>query len=153
MTSPTPLHHSYSVVGDRYTFLMTGEQTAGAYAMFEAYVPVGSGSPPHVHHREDEAFYVIEGEFEFMVAGVPVPLPAGGFLLGQRGVPHHFKNVGPVPGRMIVTVSPAGFEGFFAEIGVLLGTRNDAPIPPTPADIEKLIATAPKYGLEIFAPH
>ena len=153
MPPSTPLHPSYSVVGDRYTFLLTGAQTAGAYAMFEAYVPVGSGSPPHAHQREDEAFYVIEGEFEFTVAGVPVHLTTGGFLLGQRGVPHNFKNVGSVPGRMIVTVAPAGFEGFFAEIGVLLASRNDAPIPPTPADIQKLIATAPKYGLEIHAPH
>lgn len=149
----TTIYPSYSVVGDRYTYLVTGVETNGAFAMFEAYVPSGNGSPPHVHHREDEMFYVIEGEFEFTVAGESKRLGAGDFLLGQRGVPHNFKNIGSSPGKMLITVTPAGFEGFFAEIGIELGSKEEMPIPPTPADIEKLIEAAPKYGVEIIAPH
>ncbi len=150
MSPANPIYPSYSVVGDRYTYLVTGVETNGAFAMFEAYVPAGNGSPPHVHHREDEMFYVIEGEFEFNVAGEPKRLGAGDFLLGQRGVPHNFKNVGMLPGRMLITVTPAGFEGFFAEIGIELGSKDDEPIPPTAEDIEKLIQAAPKYGVEIM---
>lgn len=153
MITANPIYPSYSVVGDRYTYLVTGVETNGAFAMFEAYVPPGNGSPPHVHHREDEMFYVIEGEFEFVVDGEAKLLGAGDFLLGQRGVPHNFKNVGKTPGRMLITVTPAGFEGFFAEIGIELGSKDEMPIPPTAEDIEKLIQAAPKYGVEIFAPH
>ena len=153
MSSANSTYPSYSVVGDRYTFFVTGVETNGAFAMFEDYVPPGNGSPPHVHHREDEMFYVIEGEFEFTVAGESKRLGAGDFLLGRRDVPHNFKNVGSSPGRMLITVTPAGFEGFFAEIGMELCSKEDMPVPPTADDIEKLLAAAPKYGVEIFVPH
>ena len=92
MNAAPPSHLAYSVVGDRYTFLLTGADTGGTHAVFEFYVPAGSGSPPHVHQREDEAFYVVDGEFEFTVAGEPVRVAAGGFLLGRRGVPHNFQE-------------------------------------------------------------
>ena len=75
------------------------------------------------------------------------------FYLGAEECPTTFKNIGSTPGRMIITVTPAGLEGFFAEIATLLGSREDAPIPPTPEDIEKLLQTAPKYGVEILPNH
>ncbi|WZP00631.1 cupin domain-containing protein [Isosphaeraceae bacterium EP7] len=143
----------YSVVGDRYTFLLTGAQTDGACFVFEAYVPPGSGSPPHVHSREDEGFYVVEGEFEFLVAGKPIRRSTGEFLFGKRGVPHNFKNVGTTPGKLIITVTPAGLEEFFIEIGEKLASRESTPIPPTPESIAKLIAAIPKYGLELSSGH
>jgi len=143
----------YSVVGDRYTYLLTGEQTAGGCFMFEAWVPPGGGSPPHVHSREDETFYVVEGEFEFVVDWAPIRLSAGGFLFGPRGVPHNFRNVGAGAGKLIITVTPAGLEHFFAEIGARLASRADAPIPPSPQDVARLIDAAPRYGLEILDPH
>jgi len=142
----------YSVVGDRYTYLLTGEQTGGGCFLFEAYVPPGSGSPPHVHSREDETFYVVEGEFEFLVDGAPTRLKAGEFLFARRDVPHNFRNVGAEPGKLIITVTPAGLEHFFSEIGAKLPSRDDAPIPPSPDDIALLIAAAPKYGLKILGP-
>jgi mannose-6-phosphate isomerase-like protein (cupin superfamily) len=140
----------YSVVGDRYTFLLTAEHTEGAYAVFEFFVPPGSGSPPHVHHREDEAFYVVDGEFEFTVAGQPLRVSAGQSVFGRRGVPHNFKNVGSIPGRMIVTITPAGLEEFFAEVGTPLRSREDAPAVPSPEDIRRLKEAGPKYGLELL---
>ena len=145
----TGMPEVYSVVGDRYTYIVTGAQTAGACFMFEAWVPPGNGSPPHVHSREDEAFYVVEGEFEFFVAGETIRLVSGEFLFGPRGIPHNFRNIGSTPGKLIITVTPAGLEDFFAEIGTRLPSRDDAPIPPTPEDIDKLIHTIPKYGLEL----
>lgn len=142
----------YSVVGDRYTYLVTGDQTAGGCFMFEAWVPAGGGSPPHVHSREDETFYVVDGEFEFVVDGAPVRLTAGGFLFGRRDVPHNFRNVGAGPGKLIITVTPAGLEHFFAEVGTRLAGRGEAPVPPSPEEVARLIDAAPRYGLTILGP-
>ena len=142
----------FSVVGDRYHFLVTGEESGGAFAMMDFLVPPQHGPPPHVHHREDEVFYVLEGEFSFTVAGRVVRATAGQTLYGQRDVPHTFKNTGDKAGRMIVVVAPAGLEKFFAEIGTPLPSPQAAPVEPTPADIQRLLAAAPRYGLEILAP-
>ena len=142
----------FSVVGDRYHFLVTGEESGGAFAMMEFLVPPQHGPPPHVHHREDEVFYVLEGEFTFTVAGRTIHATAGQTLYGRRDVPHTFKNTGDKAGRMIVVVAPAGLEKFFAEIGTPLASPQAAPVEPTPADIQRLLAAAPRYGLEILAP-
>jgi mannose-6-phosphate isomerase-like protein (cupin superfamily) len=90
----------YSVVGDRYTYLLTGSQTTGACFVFEAFVPPGNGSPPHIHSREDEGFYVVEGMFELTVADEPIRISAGEFLFGRRGVAHNFRNIGPTPRKL-----------------------------------------------------
>jgi mannose-6-phosphate isomerase-like protein (cupin superfamily) len=141
----------YSVVGDRYVYLTTGAETAGGCFLFEAWVSPGGGSPPHVHSREDELFYVVEGEFEFVVDGTPIRLASGGSLFGRRGVPHHFRNVGERPGKLIIAATPAGLEHFFAEIGTRLDGPESDPMPPSHADVERLLAAAPRYGLEILA--
>ena len=142
----------FSVVGDRYHFLVTGAESGGAFAMMEFLVPPQHGPPPHVHHREDEVFYVIEGEFTFTVAGQTIHATAGRTLYGRRNLPHTFKNTGDKAGRMIVVVTPAGLEKFFAEIGTPLASPQAAPVEPTPADFQRLLAVAPRYGLEIIAP-
>lgn len=146
---PAPLS-VYSVVGDRYVILVTGEQTAGAYSVIEMHVPPDHGPPPHVHHREDEAFYVVDGEFAFTVAGEQIRVGKGGFLFAKRDVSHSFKNVGDTLGTLIVTVTPAGLDRFFAEVGTPLANRESAPVPPSPEDLAKLGETAPKYGMELL---
>ena len=140
----------FSVGGDRYHFLVTGEESGGAFAMMEFLVPPQHGPPPHVHHREDEVFYVLEGEFTFTVAGQIIRATTGQTLYGRRDVPHTFKNTGDQAGRMLVVVAPAGLEKFFAETGTPLGSPQAAPVEPTPADIQRLLAAAPRYGLEIL---
>ena len=143
----------YSVVGDRYEFLVTGAETNGAYAVFDALVPPGGGTPPHIHRREDEAFHVIEGEFEFTVDGESVRVVSGGSLFARRDIPHNFKNVGADPGRLLIIVTPAGLENYFAEVGVRLPSRDFNPVPPSQEDIAKLISIAPHYGLELLLDH
>lgn len=140
----------YSVVGDRYVYLVTGRETGGACFVFEAFVPPGGGSPPHVHSREDELFYVVEGEFEFVVDGAPVRRTAGGSLFATRGIPHYFRNVGPEAGKLIITVTPAGLEDFFREFGRELDGPDASPLPPSEEEIGKLLAAAPKYGLQVL---
>ena len=81
-----------AVVGDVYRFLATGEDTNGKYAMWEAIVPPGGGPPPHVHSREEEGFYILEGEITFTMNGERVVATAGMFANMPVGTPHSFRN-------------------------------------------------------------
>ncbi len=143
---------AYSAVGDVYRILATGEQTGGAYTLCEARVLPGGGPPPHIHHREEEAFFVLEGEITFRLAGEKVVAKAGSFIQGPRGIPHAFKNEGSVPARMLIHVMPSGFENFLADFATPVPTFDSPPTPVTPADIQKLLAVAPIYGIEILPP-
>ncbi len=140
----------YTLVSDTYTFKATGEDTGGAYTLFTAHVPPGGGPPPHIHHREDESFTVLEGEFEFLAGDRVVRAGPGDFVFGPRDIPHNFKNVGTESGRLIIICSPAGFEHFVAETAAEVpegATRPDG-LP----DLERLVEIAGRYGIEILPP-
>jgi len=143
---------TYSAVGDVYTMLATGAQTGGAYCLAHAIVPPGGGPPPHYHTREEEGFYVLEGEITFTVDGKTVVGTAGTFVQLPRGLPHAFKNNSGKPVRMLIQCVPAGFDLFLMEFAAELPTCDSAPIPPSPAEIEKLLAVAPRYGIHILPP-
>ncbi|MCW8132907.1 MAG: quercetin 2,3-dioxygenase [Planctomycetota bacterium] len=140
------------VVGDVYRFLATGEETNGAYALFEALVLPGGGPPPHIHGREEEGFYVLEGEIVFTVQGERIVAKAGTFANMPIGTPHAFKNESDRPARMLVTVAPAGLERMFFEVGAPLPEGATHAAPPTKEEIERLLAAAPKYGLTLLLP-
>lgn len=141
-----------AVVGDVYRFLGTGEETNGKYALFEAIVPPGGGPPPHVHSREEEGFYILEGEITFTVNGEKIVAKAGTFANMPVGTPHSFKNESKKPAKMLISVTPAGLEQMFFEVGVPLAEGATTALPPTEDEIEKLIAIAPKYGVQIKLP-
>ena len=141
-----------AVVGDVYRFLATGDDTNGKYALFEALVGPGGGPPPHVHSREEEGFYVLEGEITFTVNGERVVATAGTFANMPVGTPHSFKNESDKPARMLISVAPAGLEKMFFEVGVPLPEGATTALPPPKEEIEKLLATAPRYGIEIRLP-
>ena len=143
---------AFSAVGDVYRILATGEQTGDAYTLTEARVLPGGGPPPHIHHREDESFFVMEGEITFTVDGQTTVAGPGSFLQGPRGISHAFKNAGSVPARMLILVTPPGFENFLAEMAHPVPSFDSPPVPVTRADIEKLLEVAPKYGIEIPPP-
>ncbi len=136
---------------DLITFKATGEDTDGAYALFDSLILPQGGPPPHIHHREGEAWYVLEGEFEFLNNDHWIKASAGSFVYAPKGSLHTLKCVGEEPGRLLTLVTPAGFEKFFEELGVP-GTDVSDPPPFGPAEIEKLLTTAPKYGLEMPPP-
>jgi quercetin dioxygenase-like cupin family protein len=141
-----------AVVGDVYRFLATGDDTNGKYALWEALVPPGGGPPPHVHSREEEGFYVLEGEITFTVNGKPVVATAGMFANMPVSTPHSFENESDKPAKMLISVAPAGLEKMFFEVGVPLPEGAATALPPTKEEIEKLLAIAPKYGIEIKLP-
>src|SRR5262245_61318755 len=103
---------AYCAVGDIYTILASGEQTGQAYTLLEVCVPPGGGPAPHLHRREDESFYVLEGELEFWIEGRATTIKAGGFVQMPKGTPHAFKNKSNRTARILVLCVPAGFDAF-----------------------------------------
>jgi quercetin dioxygenase-like cupin family protein len=99
-----------AVVGDVYRFLATGDDANSKYAMWEAIVPPGGGPPPHVHSREEEAFYILEGEITFQVGEKRIVATAGMFANMPVGTPHSFKNESSRPAKMLISVASAGLE-------------------------------------------
>ena len=138
------------VVGELLTLKVVGTDTSGAFAVLEEITPPQGGPPPHMHSREDETFYVLEGELEFRVSDRTLLATAGSVIYGPRGILHTFKNVGTTPSRILVLVTPAGLEKMFEELGEPV-TDPSSP-PEGPPDIERLMAVNRKYGVEIPPP-
>ena len=141
-----------AVVGDVYRFLATGDDTNGKYALLEAIVPPGGGPPPHVHSREEEGFYILAGEITFTIGDQRLVASAGMFANIPVGTPHSFKNESGKPAKMLISVAPAGLEKMFFEFGVPVPQGTTMAPPTTKAEIEKLMAIAPTYGIEIRLP-
>jgi quercetin dioxygenase-like cupin family protein len=141
-----------AIVGDIYRFVATADDTDGKYTLFEAIVSPGGGPPPHVHRREEEGFYVIEGEITFIIDGERMVGTAGTFANLPIGVPHSFKNETNQPAKMLIFLAPAGLEKMFFECGVAVPEGTTTAAPPTKQEIEKLIQVAPKFGVEILLP-
>jgi mannose-6-phosphate isomerase-like protein (cupin superfamily) len=142
----------FYVVGDRYRFLANREDTSGRYAIWEAVVPPGGGPPPHVHTREEEGFYVIEGEVMIHIDGRQVRATAGSFVNMPVGSTHWFRNESDQPARMLILAAPGGMEGMFRKMGVPVSDPAAPFPPPSEAEIKRLLATAPEFGIEIKLP-
>ena len=140
-----------AVVGDTYRFLAMGEDTDGRYATWEAIVPPGGGPPPHIHSREEESFFVLEGEITIQVGADHFVARAGTFANMPVGSLHSFTNETNKIARMIISIAPAGLEKMFFEAGQPLAPDGTAPSP-SKADIERLLSVAAKYGVEIRVP-
>lgn len=125
-------------------FRAVSEDTEGAYSLFEMTIPPDQGPPPHVHSREDESFYVLDGAFNIQIGEQSFTASRGWFGFGPRNIPHGFKAVGTSPGRMLMIVTPAGFESFFDELAEL--TANP------PFDFDLVRALFEKYGMKIIEP-
>ncbi|HEV2092507.1 MAG TPA: cupin domain-containing protein [Rubrobacter sp.] len=136
--------------GQLLTYKVTAEQTGGAYSLFEDTVPPRYGTPTHIHHREDESFYIVEGEFEFSRDGETIRAGAGSLVYVPRGSLHAFKNVGEGRGRLLMSQTPGGLhERFFEEVGE---EAIDRTTPPATTDRPDLAAVAAKYGTEMAVP-
>ena len=134
------------IVGDTMTLKATGPATEGRLLLLENLTVPGGGPPPHVHTREDEFFYVLDGTFEIRIGDELHALGAGGFAFVPRGTVHKFRNTGERPARILVGFTPAGMEGFFRESG--RPATDDGPAPPLDdVEIARTIAAAQTYGL------
>jgi quercetin dioxygenase-like cupin family protein len=141
------------LVGDTYTIVVAGADTAGRYTLIDMHVPPGGGPPPHRHDFE-EMFTVLDGEIELTFRGVSAVATAGDTINVPADAPHVFKNASDRPARLLCLCSPAGQEEFFKEVGVPVAHRTEAPPAlddaATAAFIAKAIALAPKYRTELL---
>ncbi|MDI9638839.1 cupin domain-containing protein [Kamptonema cortianum] len=105
----------------------------------------GSGPPPHIHHQEDEAFIVDEGEFEFWYEGKTTYLGKGGVGYVSRGCPHTIKNVGTENGKLWIIVNSPTFHEFLEKFFNLMSQPGEP-------DMRKVMALGNRYGIEFLPP-
>lgn len=129
----------------------TGEQTGSRLSLVEHVIPAGSASPWHVHHTEDESFYVIEGDLTVACGDRRVALRPGGFAFGPRDVPHGFRVDGQKPARILLMTNSSDFANFMFEAS----QPATAPVLPEPSmpDLGRLATLASKYGTELLGPY
>lgn len=129
------------------TWIKAGRDlTGGQFSLIEQIIPAGFESPWHVHHSEDEAFYVIEGQMSVITEGASTLLQAGGFAFGPRGLPHGFRIEGEGPARILLMTTGSDFADFIAETSV----ASDAP--PAAPDMALLVAAAERHNVAILGP-
>lgn len=133
-----------NILGISLFIRVHGKDTNGTLSIVESHDQSGGGPPPHIHHREDETFQVLEGEYEFNVDGQTILAKPGATLFAPRGIAHTYRYVGKTPGKLMCTITPAGFEGFFEEIGAIT-TQEQQNIP-------RVLEIAQKFGMEILPP-
>jgi quercetin dioxygenase-like cupin family protein len=133
-------------------FLATGEDTNGKYALWEAIVPPGGGPPPHGRSWEEEGFYVLEGQITLQVGDKRLVAGPGMFANMPVGTLHSFKYETDRPARMFISVAPAGLEQMFFEVGQPVPAGATPAPRPTREEIEKMLAIASRYGIEIKLP-
>jgi quercetin dioxygenase-like cupin family protein len=134
----------------RITVKVGGAETGGAFAQVETDDPRGAGVPRHVHHNEDETFYVLEGELTAIVGDERIELSAGDYLFAPREVPHTYV-VRSERARMLATISAAGIEQLFVSLGVPV-TGPEAPTEAVMPPMDELMRTFAAYGVEILGP-
>lgn len=135
------------------TIKATGEQTQNAYGLQEHVLAPGREPPPHIHHAQDEAFYILEGTAMIMCGDRTWRVSAGSFVFLPKGIVHGFKIEGEALLKMLVITSPGGtaeFESFVQEMGE---PAQERVLPPAaPPDLEKLLTLSKKYDIELMIP-
>ena len=117
--------------------------SGGVLSAFELVFEPGEGPAEHVHSREHELWYVLDGEFRFLLGDALIHQPTGGLAFGPRGTPHTFQNVGTTPGRLLVITGPAGLEDFLLDYDRRASGSYDA---------DALAAAAQAGGLDFTGP-
>ncbi|MEA2180334.1 MAG: hypothetical protein QOG77_3631 [Solirubrobacteraceae bacterium] len=128
----------------------TAADTEGQLTIVEVTEPPGAEAPLHVHHREGEGFWVLEGDVTLEVGDTTIEVGAGDFAWGPRGVPHRY-TAGPEGCRMLFLVTPGGFEELVRGMSEPAGSRTLPPPADGPPDMERIAAVAQAHGCELLA--
>lgn len=145
---------SYSIAGNTYRILVSGEQTGGSYAAIDMLVPPNGGPGPHAHKDMEESFYVLEGEVTFRSKSQVYTARKGAYInIPKGGAVHSFKNETDTIARLLCIVAPAGLEAFFRKIG--RPVPHETFLPPqvaSPDELKQMQQLAIQYGQELFPP-
>ncbi len=137
-------------VNNRATIKATAAQTGGAFGLVEMLVAPNHPIPLHIHHAEDEALWVLEGQLTVLTGDSTYTAGPGSLIFGPKGVPHTFRVEGPTPARLLVLMVPGGGEGFFVEAG--RPAEGDGLPEPRPPDRVRLQSMMEKYHQEVVGP-
>lgn len=138
-------------MGALVEFMAVGEETDGQFWLAQQTGAKGFASPLHQHSREDELFFVMDGELAVHVGDEVFAAEAGAAAFAPRGLPHAFRVVSPTA-RFLVFSNPAGFEGWFFETGETAGSLVVPPPLEGPPDIGRMISTLAAYGVDLLGP-
>ncbi len=136
-----------SWMGEPTMLKVTGQDTGGLYTVAEIITTPEGLVPLHVHHREDEAFFVLDGEVTFSVGDDVFDAGPGGFAFGPRDVPHRYI-VRSASARMLMVFSPAGFEGFIRETSEPSDSLETVTL--DDIDFDLIVAAAERHGAEVL---
>jgi quercetin dioxygenase-like cupin family protein len=148
-TTTTQQYETIAFFGAHTTLRATGADTGGRLCMTESVAPRGTGSPLHIHHNEDEWFYVLEGELTIWCDGTTIVAGPGDFVFGPRDVPHTFV-VSSDEARFLLATQPADFEAFVRALAEPIETLDAGPS--GPPDMDKIMAAAAAANIEIIGP-
>jgi mannose-6-phosphate isomerase-like protein (cupin superfamily) len=140
---------SFWLLTDLHTFKVVGDDTNGALVVAELTAGPDLGPPPHLHRNSDESFYILEGTFDFSLAGRAFTAGAGEFVRLPKGVLHTHRAGGGASARALVIQSPAGVERFIEEAGKPATDPSVRPAPPELSELERIVAIAQKHGIEV----
>jgi quercetin dioxygenase-like cupin family protein len=127
----------------------TAQDTDGQLTIVEVTEPPGAQAPLHVHHREDEGFWILDGDVTFEVGDEMIHASAGDFAWGPRDVPHRY-TAGPDGCRMLFLLTPAGFEGLVRDMSEPAAEHTLPPASDEPPDMERVARVAQAYGCELL---
>jgi quercetin dioxygenase-like cupin family protein len=137
-------------VNNRATIKATAAQTGGAFGLVEMIVAPNHPIPLHIHHGEDEALYVLEGQLTVRAGDKTYTAGPGSLIFGPKDVPHTFRVDGSAQARLLVLMVPGGGEGYFIDAG--RPAENDGMPEPRPPDMARLQAMMEKYHQEVVGP-
>ena len=140
---------SFWLLTDLHTFKVVGDDTNRAFTVAELTAGPELGPPPHIHRNSDESFYILEGTFDFSLAGQAFTAGAGAFVYLPKGVVHTHRAGGGASARALVIQSPAGVERFIEEAGKLATDPSVRPAPPERSELERIVAIAQRHGIEV----
>jgi mannose-6-phosphate isomerase-like protein (cupin superfamily) len=149
LTTNSPLIGKTVSLPGGHTITFVHRDPNGSYALIEWMAPPdGSGPPPHIHRVTDEGFYVLEGMFGFLAGEETLRRSSGAYVFVPRGLVHTFWNDGPAPAKLLIVISPAGFEPYFAELSAGLAAAGNS----ADAGLRVRQVLSAKYDIEVIGP-
>lgn len=141
---------AYWTLGMLMVVKVRGRDTAGRLSVCEFVCPPGFAVPLHLHRREDESWWVIEGRIRYRCGEDEFTAEPGAYVYLPLGLPHAFKVSGQQNARLLHTAVPAGMEEYHTELGVL--AKELTPPPPAPLDMARVLEVSSRYGIEVVGP-